>query len=257
MIADPKILIIEDNQSDADLLRRELKKSGMVFTFEVVQTRSAFEHALQHFNPDVILSDYSLPSFDAVTAFRIKQSKWPEIPFIIVSGVIGEENAVDLIKDGVTDYASKSKLVTLFTKITRALNDAEIRKEKVIADEKLKIQTAELILANRELVFQNEEKEKRAADLIILSENLQAQKEELRLANGLLIVEEDKVKLVNEELLQLNLELEGRVIRRTKALSESEHLFRSMMEPFRRFPGLTRLKGNLSFITNGGLIIPG
>jgi PAS domain S-box-containing protein len=247
MIADPKILIIEDNQSDADLLRRELKKSGMVFTFEVVQTRSAFEHALQHFNPDVILSDYSLPSFDAVTAFRIKQSKWPEIPFIIVSGVIGEENAVDLIKDGVTDYASKSKLVTLFTKITRALNDAEIRKEKVIADKKLKIQTAELILANRELVFQNEEKEKRAADLIILSENLQAQKEELRLANGLLIVEEDKVKLVNEELLQLNLELEGRVIRRTKALSESEHLFRSMMETIPQISWTNTVKGEFIF----------
>ena len=125
-----KILILEDNQDDVDLLHRELKKSGLNFTAEIVQTRAAFEHALQHFNPDLILSDYSLPSFDAVTAFHIKQNKFPHIPFIIISGVIGEENAVELIKNGVTDYTSKDKLFTLSTKINRALKDTEERKKK-------------------------------------------------------------------------------------------------------------------------------
>ncbi|WP_183577846.1 ATP-binding protein [Mucilaginibacter sp. X5P1] len=230
MIADPKILILEDNQSDADLLRRELKKSGLNFTSEVVQTRVGFEYALQNFKPDIILSDYSLPSFDAVTAFQIKQINYPQIPFIIVSGIIGEENAVDLIKDGVTDYASKGKLFSLSNKINRALNDTEVRKEKTLTDEKLKVQTAELILANQELTFQNEEKENRAQDLIILSANLHSQKEELHRANGLLLIEEEKVKTINGELLQLNQELEDRVSRRTIALTESEHRFRNMME---------------------------
>nr|WP_068891164.1 ATP-binding protein [Pedobacter panaciterrae] len=146
-----KILILEDNQSDADLLNRELKKSGLNFKSETVQTRAEFENALQNFNPDLILSDYSLPSFDAVTAFRIKQIKHPHTPFIIVSGVIGEENAVELIKAGVTDYVSKHKLFTLSTKINRALNDTEARKEKIITDQKLKIINQELSELNQEL----------------------------------------------------------------------------------------------------------
>ena len=105
-----KILILEDNQNDAELLVRELKKSGLDFSFEHIQTRDAFEYALVNFKPDIILSDYSLPSFDGITAFYIKQKKSPDIPFIIVSGTIGEENAVELIKHGVTDYVLKDKL---------------------------------------------------------------------------------------------------------------------------------------------------
>lgn len=146
-----KILILEDNEADADLLNRELKKSGLSFISEIVQTRLEFEQALENFSPDLILSDYSLPSFDAVTAFRIKQNRNPLIPFIIVSGIIGEENAVELIKDGVTDYVSKNKLFTLSTKIARALNDIQAGKEKIIADRKLKALNLELLELNQEL----------------------------------------------------------------------------------------------------------
>lgn len=146
-----KILILEDNDSDADLLKRELKKSGLTFTAEIVQTRITFENALNNFNPDLILSDYSLPSFDAAEAFQIKQNKHPHIPFIIISGTIGEENAVELIKAGVIDYISKSKLFTLSTKINRALNDTQARKEKLITDEKLKVINQELLELNQEL----------------------------------------------------------------------------------------------------------
>src|SRR4051812_4997129 len=99
-----KILVLEDNLNDADLLDRELKKSGLRFISKIVKTGDEFRHALQSFNPDIILSDYSLPAFDAVAAFRFKQNLNPHIPFIIVSGIIGEENAVELIKEGVTDY---------------------------------------------------------------------------------------------------------------------------------------------------------
>ena len=151
MIPILNILILEDNSSDADLLCRELNKSGLSFVAEIVQTKAEFEHSLVSFNPDLILSDYSLPSFDAVTAFHIKQKKHAHIPFIIVSGVIGEENAVELIKDGVTDYVSKQRLFTLITKINRALNDSEVRKEKILIAEKLRIQAVELSALNQEL----------------------------------------------------------------------------------------------------------
>lgn len=151
MEATLKILILEDNEDDADLLRRELQKSGLLFTSRVIRSREEFEDSLQHFNPDIILCDYALPAFDAVTAFRIKQEISPQIPFIIVSGIIGEETAVELIKDGVTDFATKNKLFTLPLKIERALKDAQDRKEKAAIAQRLELQAAELTLANKAL----------------------------------------------------------------------------------------------------------
>lgn len=191
MAADLNILILEDNEHDAYLLNRELKKAGFSFISAIVQTRAEFENALKNFNPDLILSDYLLPSFDAVTAFRIKQNQLPHVPFIIVSGMIGEENAVELIKDGVTDYVSKNKLFTLSTKINRALNDTAARKEKIIIDEQL--------------------------------------------------------KAINEELSELNQELEIRVVKRTKALAESESRFRSMMETIPQISWTNTIKGQVVF----------
>ncbi|RZK26030.1 MAG: response regulator [Flavobacterium sp.] len=220
------ILILEDNVSDADLLCRELKKSGLHFTAKVVQTRIEFENSLLDFNPDLILSDYSLPSFDAISAFRIKQKKHPHVPFIIVSGVIGEENAVELIKDGVTDYVSKQKLFTLFTKINRALKDTEVRNEKIIIAEQLRMQTAELITANTGLIFQQNE---------------------LQAANNKLLIQEEKVKLINYELSTLNQELELRVVLRTKALADSESRFRNMMETIPQIAWTNNVDGEILF----------
>jgi len=151
MMVHPRILVLEDNDFDADLLCRELKKSGLGFVSKIVQNRSEYEHAVGDFHPDIILSDYSLPSFDAVTAFQIKQQVLPLVPFIVVSGTIGEENAVALINIGITDYASKDNLLSLPAKIHRALEDAEIRREKLIADEKIKSINAELSQLNAEL----------------------------------------------------------------------------------------------------------
>ena len=140
-----KILIVEDNKSDADLLERELKKNGLNFTSTIVQTREAFEDALNSFKPGIILSDYSLPSFDGLTAFNIAQIISPDTPFIIISGMLGDERAVELIKHGVTDYALKDKLFSLMPKITRALKEAVERKKKKFADLELKIQHEKLL----------------------------------------------------------------------------------------------------------------
>lgn len=140
-----KILILEDTLSDADLLIWELKKSDKDFIFEIVQNREAFVKALNEFNPNLILSDYNLPSFDGLHAFQIKQQQKPEIPFLIVSGAIGEEKAVELIKNGVTDYVQKDKLFTLNQKIERAIKEVEEKKEKEIAEEKIKTQNKKLL----------------------------------------------------------------------------------------------------------------
>ncbi|HLC83508.1 MAG TPA: response regulator [Bacteroidia bacterium] len=140
-----KILILEDNKSDAELLLYALKKSELNFSYEQVDTRGKFENAIDAFKPDIILSDYNLPSLDGIEAFKIKRSKCPDTPFIIVSGTIGEENAVELIKIGITDYAIKGELVSLSQKITRGLKDAQALCEKRISDKKLKIQNEKLI----------------------------------------------------------------------------------------------------------------
>lgn len=140
-----KILIIEDNKYDEELVLRELKNSGINSSTEIVQTRETFEKKLDEFEPDIILADYALPKFDGVTAFGIKQEKYPDTPFIIVSGTIGEENAVELIKRGITDYVLKDKISTLSQKINRALKEAKERKEKTLAVEKLKVQNSKLL----------------------------------------------------------------------------------------------------------------
>ena len=233
MTAASKVLVLEDNEDDADLLCRELKKSGLSFISKIVQNRSEYEKALEDFQPDIILSDYSLPSFDAVTAFQIKQILLPLVPFIIVSGTIGEENAVALINSGVTDYTSKNNLFTLPAKIQRALEDTAIRREKAISDEQLKKQTVELVAANRELLQQNREKERHA--------------QELRQANELLTREREKVKFVNEELSQLNSQLENRVAVRTKALAESETRFRKMMETIPQIAWTNTVEGEVDY----------
>ncbi|OXA90080.1 hybrid sensor histidine kinase/response regulator [Flavobacterium hercynium] len=169
-----RALILEDNTADADLLVRHLTKSGLSFVSKIIESRKVFEECLDTFLPDIILSDFSLPSFDAVSAFKIIKRKNLNIPFIIISGTIGEENAVMLIKEGVTDYVSKNNYSSLIQKINRALKEAEelVQKEDLI--EKLKIQTAALLLANQELELQNAEKEKRAIELVNVNKELLA-----------------------------------------------------------------------------------
>lgn len=169
-----KILIIEDNSDDAYLVIRQLTKSGMSFISKVVETSKAFEESLNTFCPDIILSDYSLPAFDAVSAFEIIKSKNLSIPFIIISGTIGEENAVMLMKKGVTDFSSKNNLPALSQKVSRALKEAEEKHEKEALLEQLKIQTAELLIANQELEIQNAEKEKRSIELLNVNKELLA-----------------------------------------------------------------------------------
>ena len=85
-----KILFVEDNQDDLMLLQHEIKSAGIYFDSRVAQTQEEFEEALSTFQPEIILSDYSLPHFDGITAFTIAKSKSPHTPFIIISGTIGE-----------------------------------------------------------------------------------------------------------------------------------------------------------------------
>jgi two-component system, NarL family, sensor histidine kinase UhpB len=125
-----KILIVEHDPYDIELLQYELKTGGINHETMIVQTEKDYADALIHFIPDIILSDFSLPSFDGDTAFKIKEQLSPGTPFIFVSGYIGEERSIEYIRNGVTDYVLKDKLFALTTKVVRALKEAEEKQQK-------------------------------------------------------------------------------------------------------------------------------
>jgi signal transduction histidine kinase len=119
-----RILIVEDEASDAELVQRFLTRTGMAFTAVVVDTRASFAQQLTAFRPDVILSDFSLPGFSGETALKIAQEQCPQIPFIFLSSMLGDEAAVDLIRQGATDYVLKDRLGRLPSVIRRAIAEA-------------------------------------------------------------------------------------------------------------------------------------
>ena len=131
------LLILEDNPADAELAVRELEKEDFLIEWSLVETEKAFREALNQ-RPEVILADYNLPSFDGLSALKIKQVISPTIPLIIISGSIGEEFATECIKAGATDYVLKDKLFRLVPVIKRALQEAEEHRERKQAEELFK-----------------------------------------------------------------------------------------------------------------------
>ncbi|SDM23671.1 CheY chemotaxis protein or a CheY-like REC (receiver) domain [Catalinimonas alkaloidigena] len=105
-----KILLLEDSEDDAELIQRELEKAGYILNLVLVEDEKEFRFALQDFQPDLILSDYLLPAFSGFYALRIAQAEAPEIPFIFVSGAVGEEIAAETILDGASGFVLKSNL---------------------------------------------------------------------------------------------------------------------------------------------------
>jgi len=139
-----KILIAEHNQYDIELLQDELDRSGLNYISEIVHTEKAFTVSLNNFKPDIILSDYSFPSFDGPTAFKIRKILAADTPFILVSGIIGEEKATELIRNGVTDYVLKDSLSSLTPKVKRALKEAKEKQQKSLAVDQRDFNTSNL-----------------------------------------------------------------------------------------------------------------
>ncbi len=128
---DIRILILEDNPVDAELLEYELRGAGLVFTARHVGDKISYLNALREFCPDVILSDYDLPAFSGAKALKIRKEICPETPFILVTGAIGEERAIEVLTGGATDYVLKNNLSRLLPAVRRALHENyELRRRK-------------------------------------------------------------------------------------------------------------------------------
>jgi len=128
------ILMIEDVATDAELAVHQLRRDGMDVRMRRVETREQFAAALQAATPDVIVSDYSLPHFDGLSALALARTMAPDVPFLFLSGTIGEETAIEALKQGAVDYVLKTNLARLSPAVRRALDDARAERERRFAE---------------------------------------------------------------------------------------------------------------------------
>ena len=120
-----RVLLVEDMEVEAELTCRHLRKDGIAHLAQRVDTDETMRSALREFKPTIILSDFSLPQFDGLHALEIARECAPEVPFIFVSGTIGEERAIEALRRGAVDYVLKSNLARLGAAVRRALQEAE------------------------------------------------------------------------------------------------------------------------------------
>ena len=200
----PDILILEDDPTDAELIRRELRKAGLDFTSRWVQDKDGFLQTLDGAAPALVLVDYSVPGFDGLTALRLAKERCGDIPVIVVSGAIGEETAVEALKAGATDYVLKQRLGRLGPVALRALQEGRqakesrrVAQEAKQAAEKLRQVAAELQEANVTL------RESRIAALNLMKDAVEARQQAEQAAINL-ARQTDELRDSNEELARFN-----------------------------------------------------
>src|SRR5712691_4368888 len=139
-----RILLVEDSPNDAALVLRELTRGGLDFQSRRVQTESDFRRELDEFQPHLVISDFSMPQFSGRKALAIERWSRADIPFVFISGTIGENVAVDMMKAGADDYVMKNNLARLLPALKRELREAEVRRARRLAEERLKESEAAL-----------------------------------------------------------------------------------------------------------------
>ncbi|MFA9372353.1 MAG: response regulator [Labilibaculum antarcticum] len=227
-----KILHLEDSINDSELIHSIIESSGIEKDYYWVDNENDFIHFLKTKKIDIILSDYSLPGYQGNEALKIASQDYSHIPFIFVSGTIGEDKAIDAMKNGATDYVLKDKLERLIPAIKRAVREYELETKRKNDELELKEKTDlietqneekekranELFIANKELTFQNQEKEKREAELVVANKELLFQNEEKEKRASELV-------LANKELAFQNKEKEKRASE--LAIANKELLFQN------------------------------
>jgi DNA-binding NtrC family response regulator len=142
-----KILILEDNEADAELLDRRLRETSLNLELRRVISKVAYLDALENFAPDIIISDYKLPDLDGYSAFNLARERNPYIPFIIMSGYVDDSFASRMLKAGVTDFILKDRPERLGSAIERALlqvGERQLEREYKNRTQQLEIENEEL-----------------------------------------------------------------------------------------------------------------
>lgn len=138
------ILHLEDDAADAEIIQAKIKDAGLSCRISLVQSRAEFNEALDRNQYDLILTDFKLPMFDGLTALRLALEKCPEVPFIFVSGTMGEDAAIEALTEGATDYVLKQKLTRLGPALKRALHESENRSRRKLAENALQASEARM-----------------------------------------------------------------------------------------------------------------
>ncbi|HEU4685359.1 MAG TPA: response regulator [Nitrospira sp.] len=198
------LLIVDDDPFDVEVMLRELKKSGFDPLHERVDTREAFIQRLELGQPDLILYDYNVPQFSSLEALQLTQGGGRDIPFLIVSHAMQDEEAVALMRAGAADYLLKDRLGRLGEAVRHALEQRRLRREHADARESLVALNADL---ERRIVSRTEE---------------------LRLANQALEAELRQRAEAEDALRRLNADLERRVVERTRDLAESNRRLQAL-----------------------------
>jgi CheY-like chemotaxis protein len=141
-----RILFVEDLVNDFELAVYEIRKNRHQFSYKRVDTQAEYEKSLRQFHPDIIVSDYAMPRFNGMLALLLKKETCPDIPFIMLTGSMNEETAVECMKAGADDYVIKEHIKRLPHAIETALSNAVVRKQ---------IKLAEQELTRRELLLRN------------------------------------------------------------------------------------------------------
>ena len=157
MVSDPsparplRLLHLEDSELDHELARAQLQRAGLDVDCRRVETRAAFEAALDDGPWDLVLSDYNLPGFTGIDALRLLRARGADLPFVLVSGEIGEDTAVDAMRHGASDYLLKHNLARLAPAVEHAIEAAESRRARAAADRDLQASRAQLRALARHL----------------------------------------------------------------------------------------------------------
>lgn len=137
MASSLRVLIVEDSEPDTELLLDHLRRAGHDATWERVETAAAMSAALDHQEWDIVIADYTMPQFSGIDALLLLQEKGTDIPFIMLSGTIGEDIAVAAMKAGAHDYIMKNNTARLIPAIERELKEAKLRREYRRAQERV------------------------------------------------------------------------------------------------------------------------
>ncbi|HZR58943.1 MAG TPA: ATP-binding protein [Terriglobales bacterium] len=146
-----RVLLVEDNAADSELVLRELLRGGFDVSGSVVQSAEEFKESLRNNRPDLVLADYNLGHWRGLEALEILHSQGLNIPLILVSGALGDVTAVECIKQGATDYVLKDSLARLPVSVARALEEKRLREERKLASDQLAKNMEDLARSNSEL----------------------------------------------------------------------------------------------------------
>ena len=179
-----RILILEDNPADAELVQFELQDAGLAFTSKIVMTGEEYIQAIQDYCPDLILSDYDLPKYNGAMALAEARKRCPDTPFILVTGAVTEDRAIDILTQGAKDYVLKTRLQQrLVPAVKRALTEADEHRARKRAEEDLRKAHAELeakvLERTKALEAEIEERKKAQEDRERLLREVQAEKDRL------------------------------------------------------------------------------